>query len=205
MRRFIKCFMRPLIFISNDVSANYRRALYENGFEAADDRPDEADGLLLTGGGDVSPCLYGRKTGPSRDVDLKLDCYELYLINKFMLNDKPILGICRGLQVLNVFFGGTLVRHFDGHYSDRDTLVRCTFYGNLLDVYGASGQVLCRHHQKVDRLGKGLQLLAVSDDLCIEAFSLKKMLAVQFHPERMTTASGVAGDKIFSLFRRRFG
>ena len=195
--------MQPLIFITNDVSPNYPAALFKNGFDYTFTDYDDADGMLIPGGGDVAPCLYGQTNACCRDVNIELDNFELFMSERFLLKNKPIMGICRGLQVLNVLFGGTLCRHFDGHYGDADTLIGCHFYGALNGIYGAYGYVCCRHHQKVEIPGKGLEILAVSHDRCIEAFTRKNVLAVQFHPERMPETC-VSGDKIFMLFKSFF-
>ena len=196
----IKYNMRPLIFISNDVSDNYPAALERAGLNHTYTDYESADGLLIPGGGDVAPCLYGRINDNSVLSDIELDNFELFMAGRFLIKNKPIMGICRGLQVLNVFFGGTLCQHFDGHNAEKDKQIKCTFYGRFRDAFGKYGIVRCRHHQKVDRLADGLNILAVSDDNCIEAFTDKNVLAVQFHPERMNAD----GDKIFGIFKSFF-
>ena len=196
----IKYNMRPLIFITNDVSYNYPAALSRAGFDFTFTDYETADGLLIPGGGDVAPCLYGQPNLNCVVSDIELDNFETFMTGRFLLKNKPIMGICRGLQVLNVFFGGTLCQHFDGHFENSDKLIKCTFYGCLRDAYGRSGYVRCRHHQKIEKLGSGLNILAVSNDDCIEAFRFKNVLAVQFHPERM----GADGDKVFEIFKSFF-
>lgn len=184
----------PLIFISNFVSSNYEKALSECGFTFTYSDLEYSDGLLLPGGGDISPCLYGEVNQGSKNINLKLDIFELFLIQKFLNRDKPILGICRGLQVINVFFGGTLVQNMKGHGGENDVLVPCKFYGEFKDYYGEQALVTCSHHQAVKKLGKNLKACAVSSDNVIEAISFGKIIATQFHPER---SENLAPFKIF--------
>lgn len=174
----------PLIFISNLVSVNYEKALLASGFTFTYSDFEHSDGLLLPGGGDISPCLYGEVNQGSENINLKLDIFELYLVQKFLSRDKPILGICRGLQVINVFFGGTLIQNVKGHSGMADVLVPCKFYGEFENYYGKKALVPCRHHQAVKTLGKSLKICGVSSDNVVEAFTFGKVIATQFHPER---------------------
>jgi gamma-glutamyl-gamma-aminobutyrate hydrolase PuuD len=156
------------------------------------------DGLLLVGGGDVDPVRYGAlphaKTGrvfPARDVA------ELALLRGALQLGLPILGICRGLQLLNVALGGTLHQHVPdvvghgGHSGGEGTFARH-------DVHLRAGSGLARtlnrttlhvpslHHQAIDRLGAGLTASAWSDDGLIEAAELDGRpftVGVQWHPE----------------------
>ena len=195
--------MQPLIFITNDVSENYPAALVRNGFKYTFTDYEDADGLLIPGGGDIAPCLYGKVEKNCRGVDIMLDNFELYMAERFILENKPIMGICRGFQLLNVLFGGTLCQHFDGHYGDEDVKTNCRFFGKLKDICGENAAVLCRHHQKIDRLGDRIEVLAISEDGCKEAFSRKNVFAVQFHPERMTDTA-LRGDLFFDYFKSYF-
>ena len=195
--------MTPAVFLSKEPSPNYRNALIRCGFSVADDMKS-ADGLVLTGGGDVAPCVYGNVEVSSKNVDIVRDNYELYLIKRFLYDDKPILGICRGLQILNVYFGGTLAQDIPRHSGEKDVTVKCDFFGVFEKLYGKSGNVLCNHHQSVDRLGKGLLVAALSKDKCVEAVSGKKIIATQFHPERMTDGFPLCGYKVFFAFKKLF-
>jgi len=195
--------MTPSIFAPPYTPKNYLIALEKAGFVTTDDT-EEADGLLLPGGGDIAPCLYGEPNVCSKNIDLERDNYELFLTGKFYLKAKPILAICRGLQVVNVFFGGSLKQDIDFHSDNRDVPVHCSFYGKFKELYGAHGTVLCNHHQAVARLGRGLHILAVSDDNVIEAFSRNRVLATQFHPERMDGSLSVCGEAVFLAFKEMF-
>ncbi len=93
---------------------NYENALALVGAPLAE-TPENADVLLLPGGGDMHPRFYGQALNGSEDLDEARDARELTLIDNFLCEGKPVIGICRGLQVLNVYFGGTLRQHIEGH------------------------------------------------------------------------------------------
>ena len=93
---------------------NYENALALVGAPLAE-TPENADVLLLPGGGDMHPRFYGQALNGSEDLDEARDARELTLIDNFLCAGKPVIGICRGLQVLNVYFGGTLRQHIEGH------------------------------------------------------------------------------------------
>lgn len=156
------------------------------------------DGLVLTGGADVNPELYGQEPAPETyGVDAVLDTFELELARTALERGVPVLAICRGMQVLNVAIGGTLHQHI----SDRpDLVVHGTPNGGLgaLHEVGVEpGSLLAKalgaeratcmshHHQAVDRLGEGATPVAWSDDGLVEGFELSDgwVVAVQWHPE----------------------
>jgi putative glutamine amidotransferase len=168
-----------------------------------DRRPQRLDGLLLTGGGDVDPTLYGSPdpSTASKGVNRKRDEFEFGLIQQALEDELPILGVCRGMQVMNVALGGTLhvdleSRGYRNHAGAEGTPVRHTIEieANSL-LSGLSGglkqEVNSFHHQAVEGLGKGLMAVAHSTDGVVEAaeWSLKEgmpfLLLVQWHPERM--------------------
>ncbi len=156
------------------------------------------DGLVLAGGADVDPQRYGAvrrlATGPPRQ---DRDDTELELARACLERDLPLLAICRGMQVLNVALGGTLVQHLpdaagtaahragDGRFHERTIDVApgsrlAALVGELLEVH-------CYHHQAVDRLADGLRAVAWSEDGVVEAMEPEQpgafLLAVQGHPE----------------------
>jgi putative glutamine amidotransferase len=160
------------------------------------------DGLLFTGGGDIDPSFYGAAPHPKvGDVDLDRDGVELYLLEKAVGQGKPFLGICRGLQLINVGLGGMLyaditaqrpgaLRH--DYYPDypRDYLahaVEIRAGSRLAGILGASQvEVNSLHHQGIDRLAPGLASVASAPDGIVEAVELPEHpfgLAVQWHPE----------------------
>ncbi|AWN26322.1 gamma-glutamyl-gamma-aminobutyrate hydrolase family protein [Streptomyces libani] len=150
------------------------------------------DGLVIAGGADVQPARYGAephpRTGPPA---LDRDAWELALIEAALAGGVPLLGICRGLQLLNVALGGTLIQHLDGHAGAPGVFeqheikpVPGTLLGRTLPEPVA---VPTYHHQAVDRIGRGLLVSAYAEDGTIEALELPGAygfaLAVQWHPE----------------------
>ena len=171
---------------------NYENALALVGAPLAE-TPENADVLLLPGGGDMHPRFYGQALNGSEDLDEARDARELTLIDNFLCAGKPVIGICRGLQVLNVYFGGTLRQHIEGH-SQIDGVDRLhainTAPGLLRELYGTRCTVNSAHHQAVWRLGMGLQVFACAEDGTVEAVGHRTLpvFAVQWHPERLCGA-----------------
>ena len=165
----------------------------------------EIDGLLLTGGGDVDPALYGQRTHPSTTaVRPERDRFELELARCAMDADLPFLGICRGEQVMNVAGGGTLIQDIPSEVTGAlthsiDTPLNASAHevwvnrGSRLwtvmqDQIGESEtlQVNSRHHQAIDRVGSGFDVCATAPDGVIEAIEkppLRFCIGVQWHPE----------------------
>lgn len=184
---------------------HYHRALEAAGLKAtlASGRENfkAFDGLLLAGGGDIMPALYGAQNEGSYGLSEERDKLDLACIHSFILEEKPILGICRGIQILNVAFGGSLIqhlpaaRHHIGLEGDLYHEVRAD--GPLKQLYGCSFLANSRHHQAIGRLGRGLRPIAFSKDGCVEGIIHERLpiLGLQFHPERMKH-----GEKIFQYF-----
>ena len=176
---------------------NYEKALSLAGAALAE-VPERADALLLPGGGDMHPRFYGQAINGSTDIDEGRDARELALIDDFLRTGRQVIGICRGLQVLNVYFGGTLRQHIAGHSridgADRLHTVN-SLPGLLRELYGARFTVNSAHHQAVRRLGKGLCVLACADDGTVEAVGHKTLpvFAAQWHPERLCGAFAQPG------------
>ena len=168
------------------------------------------DGLVLCGGNDIHPTYYGQKAEGAYGFDLERDKYEFNLTKEFIHTGKPILGICRGHQLLNVILGGTLIqdlKNADFHRAQNgiDKIHSITSTGFLSKIYASSFNVNSAHHQSIDSLGTELIACAWCDGV-IEAFEHinKPYIGVQFHPERMclnnTTTDTVDGIKIFEYF-----
>jgi gamma-glutamyl-gamma-aminobutyrate hydrolase PuuD len=156
------------------------------------------DGLILSGGPDIEPSRYGAEaletTGAPR-VDR--DEAELQLIRAALAADLPLLGICRGLQLLNVARGGTLHQHLPDVLGNSDHAPAPAVYGHHpIEITPGSllaealtrteAEVSTYHHQAIDQLGKGLTVSAVAPDGTIEAIEDQGRafcLAVQWHPE----------------------
>ena len=152
-------------------------------------------GLLLCGGGDPEPGLFGQENRGSEPPDRERDRAELELMAAFLSAGRPVLGICRGMQMLNIFLGGTLIQNlppeslvFHGR-AGRDLVHPLrTAPGSLIhQLYGPRMQVNSTHHQAVDRLGEGLAATAWAESGFAEVIEHRSLpvLGVQFHPERM--------------------
>jgi putative glutamine amidotransferase len=160
------------------------------------------DGLLLTGGGDVDPGRYGAQPHPRTGrVSVLRDAAELELLDAATAARLPVLGVCRGLQLVNVARGGTLCQHLSngaGHAPAPGTFgshpVRVAAGTRLAGILGADGDAVdvpTAHHQAVDRLGEGLVATAWAEDGVVEAVEASAardpfLLAVQWHPEAGT-------------------
>jgi len=180
----------------------YRRAVEAAGAEPVELPPGtpalpELDGLLLPGGWDVDPSFYGEKkdekVGP---VDRELDETELRLFNQARKQEIPVLGICRGQQVINVALGGSLVQHLDDHdvrsYGRRH-LAHTIEVDPASELGHAAGKHKIRvnslHHQAIRRLAPGLHQTAKGEDGTVEGVESDDglIVAVQCHPEELTT------------------
>ena len=166
---------------------------------------DTLDGVLLTGGGDVDPVLYGEERHPSiEDAEPGRDEFEIDLARRARSADVPLLAICRGAQVLNVASGGTLVQDIPSAVTTdlshsltipKDCIahaVQITPGSRLHNALGASVDAACtcrvnsRHHQSVGRIGKNLVASATAPDGVVEAIEDPKAtfcVGVQWHPE----------------------
>ena len=178
-----------------DRFANYRRWVKAAGARAVFGTAAEGqarlwDALLLPGGGDLEPWRYGQGNTASRNLEPERDEAELRLVQAFTAAKKPVLGICRGLQTINVFFGGTLAQDIPGHEAlenaDRLHGVR-TAPSPLRPLCGAGAEVNSAHHQAADRLGSGLRAVQWAEDGVVEALCHRHLpvWAVQWHPERL--------------------
>jgi putative glutamine amidotransferase len=191
----------------------YRRAVEAAGAETVDLPPGTQDmrgldGLLLPGGWDVDPALYGEKPDPKvGDIDPELDETEIRLFKDAREKQIPVLGICRGQQVINVAMGGTLLQHLEGHevrafgrshLAHRASVDPSSELGRAAD--GREIQVNSLHHQAVGVLAPGLRQTATGDDGTVEGIETDDglIVAVQCHPEELT------GDLPWarSLFKR---
>lgn len=148
-------------------------------------------GLVLCGGGDLDPELFGWPQAGGDPPDRERDVAELALFRAFYQAGRPILGICRGMQALNVFFGGTLHARIPGHQQVQGDLIHPTRARGLLSqLLGPAPLVNSNHHQAVRVLGEELCLLQQAADGTIEGFCHETLpiLGVQWHPERQSGA-----------------
>lgn len=206
--------MIPQLFLygTPDHYRNYIQAVQAAGGTILASQDPEAwrgcCGLLLPGGGDVEPWRYGQKNTASTSMYPARDAAELALLKQFISARLPVLGICRGMQVLNVFLGGTLIQDLPGHSTagGRDRLHHVRAIASPLDLWGREPLVNSAHHQAVDRLGSGLQAVQWAPDGTVEAICHQSLpvWGVQWHPERLTgswSLSGAAeGGRLFQAF-----
>ena len=180
----------------------------------ADRIVETCDGFLFTGGQDVAPELYGTKDTTGTIVPSpERDKLETLLLEKALQADKPILGICRGLQFINAFLGGTLwqdlpsqhpsdIVHRQGKPYDVPTH-KVSLTGDLRTLLGKDTlEVNTLHHQAIKDLGKDLIPMAESPDGLIEAVKMvgkRFVCAVQWHPEYMFKTDGDS-LRVFSWF-----
>lgn len=151
---------------------------------------DRCDGLVLLGGGDVSPGNYGQtERAQLFGVDASLDEYEIHAVKYAIARDIPILAICRGHQVLNVALGGTLIQHLETTQDHRDTLHEVQLVPHSLIARAMSTHsplVHSFHHQAIDAVANDLEVVGTHQDGTIEAVQHRTaqwVVGVQWHPE----------------------
>ena len=206
---------KPLICVSSDIrryDADNRRMIHElhdtysNAvFNAggipmitcglcAEEMADLCDGLLLTGGGDIEPFRYGQENTRSVAIRPERDQAELDLCKAYLEAGKPILGICRGSQLINVCMGGTLWQDLleQKGWVHMNGAIRHDIYteeGSILrKLFGEQFKSNSTHHQAVKDLAPGFHVTARSIEGIIEAYEHDTLpiYATQFHPERLT-------------------
>ncbi|MCL1631562.1 gamma-glutamyl-gamma-aminobutyrate hydrolase family protein [Sporolactobacillus sp. CPB3-1] len=173
------------------------------------------DGFLLSGGCDVNPRFFDQDPLPDCGVfDTERDQTEFQLIDAAIKKGKPVFGICRGLQVINVAFGGTLIQDIGSTLDhpiqheqkvsrkEGSHRVRLEKESKLYRILDEQEMIIVNslHHQSIDRLGKGLHTAAYSADGVIEAIDLTEndVMGVQWHPESMTAGGN---DLMLALFK----
>ena len=167
------------------------------------------DGLLLPGGADVDPAFYGESMNGALTPNPELDRLELDAARWAIEHEVPMLGVCRGQQVINVALGGSLVQHMEGHAPEgpRDWLhhgFRVEPRSQLAAVLGGTSfEVNSHHHQAIKSLGSGLVAVAWAEDGTIEGVERPSgggwLLAVQFHPEDLVPAHA-ASKRLLEAF-----
>ena len=170
------------------------------------------DGLILPGGEDICPSYFNQPVIDTRKSDPDLDRLQLHILYQFLHTHKPILGICKGMQLINVFFGGDLNQHVDsenlhqwnGEDQWHETVV--TKHSVLEELYSTYFKVNSAHHQSIDTIGQDLSIIQASTDGVTEAIQHERLpiLGVQWHPERMCLnhkkSDAVSGTAIFRWF-----
>lgn len=194
---------RLLLSSAADDLDNFYTAFYNAGaLPAGGYCPDvdlSFDGLVLCGGSDVDTTLYAQEKNGAFDPDSHRDVVELALFRAFFDAGKPVFGICRGMQLINVALGGTLIQNLPPqslpfHNGTGDHVlthpIRAEENTILHNLYGSVFHVNSLHHQAVDTIGDGLFPIAWSETGFVEAFQHRDrpVLGVQFHPERQAFA-----------------
>ncbi len=177
----------------------------------------QLDGLMLAGGADVDPAHYGeQRSSACGDVEPERDELELTLTRMALDRDLPTLGICRGMQVLNVACGGSLYQDIatdrpdaqlhDQHHLARNHLahsINVERESRLADILGVTEtRVNSLHHQAVDRPGAGLRVVARAEDGLpegIESLDRRFVVAVQYHPEELVETDALS-RRLFAAF-----
>jgi Predicted glutamine amidotransferases len=155
---------------------------------------DKFDGFLFSGGDDVNPKLYGESILPECGfISNERDKFEIALLNEVIKLNKPVFGICRGIQLINVALGGSLYQHMTGHNDVRHDI---TFHGERINVNSY-------HHQAVKDLSPLLKVSAYSDDGMVEAVYMPDygyFTAVQWHPEILSDIDYDLSIRLFTDF-----
>ncbi len=197
-------------------TGNYENALRHLGAnsETSLHVPDISlyDGLLLPGGGDIDPRLFGQLPAGTRFFDPELDRIQLGILDAFVMHKKPVLGICKGMQLINIYFGGDMIQHIPTakihEYAGQDQFHESSaIKGSFLEkLYGERFTVNSAHHQAVDSLGRGIAFVQSAEDGVVEGLVHNSLpvFGVQWHPERLCFAHAsqraVDGARLLDFF-----
>ena len=159
------------------------------------------DCFLIPGGDDIDAEYYQQENHKKNILaDPKIDSLDMKVIDYAINNNKPILGICRGLQIINIYFGGTLVQHIDdnSHKKNYDDILELNIYSKLINVLPQKFIINSFHHQKIGELGGGLLIDGTSKG-AIELITHKKypLIATQYHIEQLDDSNTEATMKYF--------
>lgn len=160
----------------------------------------DCDGFVISGGDDLDPSLYGEENKSSITTLKEIDLLDRKIVNYCVENKKPLLGICRGMQAINVFLGGTLFQDIKNH-KDRFHVVK-----GLDPLFEDEFMVNTYHHQAIKELAKGLKIIAIhEEDDIIEAIKHEflPIIAIQWHPEQMATS--VSSMALINKFKEYLG
>ena len=207
-----------MIATTTHLAQNYEKALELVGLSSIVSvnltDAKSCDGLLIPGGGDIAPILFHEKNWGSRNICLEEDLHQLTLFSYFYKNKKPILGICKGMQIINVALGGSITQNLQTHalheYQNKDRYhITKALPGSILhQLYGEYFTTNSAHHQGISNIGKKLTVTQRSFDNVVEAIEHNSapILGVQWHPERLIDNEQinhcVYGLKIFTYFHQ---
>ncbi len=168
------------------------------------------DSFLFPGGGDITPELFGESNRGSRNIDTELDILQLQAFHYALKKQLPILGICKGMQLINVALGGTIIQELETshlHTSQKSDVYHPTVITSnsfLHALYGDRIVVNSRHHQALGKLGQKLVPVQwCPSDNCIEAIEHTRLpiWGVQWHPERIDNSrTSVNSTVLFRYF-----
>ena len=139
------------------------------------------DAYAILGGSDANPTLYNEENIASKEIDDLIDKLDMKVIEHAVKMKKPLFGICRGLQMINIYFGGSLKQHIDNHVETRHKIFKVcpNSYFTYMD------EVNSLHHQSIKELGKDLEVVYESEEGEVEFITHKNLpiIATQYHPE----------------------
>lgn len=163
---------------------------------------DTYDAIIIPGGHSVTPSMYGAERQPeTKDTDIEKDRFQFAAVQMFVDAEKPVLGICRGEQLVNNVLGGTTIQHMEDGWHKKNRPVIIAEGTWLYDMYGTEAVTYHYHHQCVDELGEGLYATQWdAESGCIEAYEHKTLpvYGLQWHPD--ATEMGEEGVKVFEEF-----
>ena len=189
-----------LISCSTHDAGNYIRILQNLNIQPVlnDEivKVQDFDGLLLPGGGDIAPLFYHQKNYGSRNICITEDIIQLLMFHRFYEQKKPILGICKGMQLMNVALGGNLYQSLQAEdlhaWHNQDRYHKTTLLpGSILhSLYGKNIVINSAHHQAIQTLGENLIATQYAFDGTIEGIEHNSLpiLGVQWHPERLCSS-----------------
>ena len=177
---------------------------------------ENVDGVIMTGGVDIHPFRFNEEPNPKiGEISKERDDFDFLIMKHAFEKNKPIFGICRGIQLINVFFGGTLIQDINSQKNTnilhsqtapRDIAthkIKIKKDSVIFDIFGKSAEVNSFHHQAIGKLSKDFKITSAANDGIIESIEFKKkdrfILGVQWHPECMTEKDEKM-QNIFSMF-----
>lgn len=210
--------MKIAIFGRKKDTGNYERFISSVGCTPVTtlnrNQLPSCDALLLPGGGDITPAFFGERNVGSHHIDTELDIMQLQALDYAIAQSMPVLGICKGMQIINVAFGGTLIQdlpnarihQYQGGDQYHTTELRAG--SCLAEELGNSAIVNSAHHQGIGKLGSALTAIQwCPTDNCVEAIVHESLsiLGLQWHPERLEPEqTTLHGSLVWSSFLSLF-
>ncbi len=209
--------MQVMICTITHLATNYINALAKLGISSyvtsSLTNAASFDGLLIPGGGDIAPILFGQYNTGAKNISIEEDILQIEAFHYFKNTQKPILGICKGMQIINVALGGNMIQNLETHknheYIDKDKYhITKALSGSILHkLYGEYFTTNSAHHQGIDKIADNLYIAQNTSDGVIEGIEHKSspIIGVQWHPERMLNANHsteyASGLPIFQYYR----